>query len=79
MPAGLKVFRVPVPIERAWQFLSSMEQVGGCVPGCEEVRIIDDTRSLWTVRATMGPFTRVLRMEATTVEADPPRHGAFVA
>jgi len=79
MPAGRAVFRLPVPILQAWDFLSNMEHVGGCVPGCEQVRVVDDRRSAWLVRAELGPFSRRLRMEATTVEFEPPRHGAFVA
>jgi len=79
MPAGRTVFRLPVPIARAWDFLSNMEHVGGCVPGCEQVRVVDDRRSAWLVRAELGPFSRLLRMEAVTIEFDPPRHGAFVA
>ncbi|MBV8083677.1 MAG: hypothetical protein JO247_02565 [Chloroflexi bacterium] len=79
MPAGRKVFRVPVGIDRAWVFLSDMTHVGSCVPGCEQVAVVDDRRSEWTVRAELGPFSRVLRMAATTVELDPPTHGAFLA
>jgi carbon monoxide dehydrogenase subunit G len=79
MPAGRKVFRVPVGIDRAWAFLSDMQHVGSCVPGCERVAVVDDRRSEWTVRAELGPFSRVLRMAATTVDFEPPRHGAFLA
>jgi carbon monoxide dehydrogenase subunit G len=79
MPHGRKVFEVPVPIEQAWSFLSDMEHVGSCVPGCQEVRSIDDRRSIWRVRAEMGPLSRVLKMEAQTIDFDPPSHGSFVA
>lgn len=68
-----------MPINEAWEFLSNMEHVGSCVPGCEEVRVVDDTRSIWKVRAAMGPFSRILAMEARTIDFDPPQHGSFVA
>ncbi|MHB8620939.1 MAG: CoxG family protein [Chloroflexota bacterium] len=79
MPEGCKVFRVPVPIERAWEFLTSMEQVGACVPGCEEVRVLGDRESVWKVRAELGPLSRLLEMRATTVTLEPPTHGTFLA
>jgi len=79
MPAGRKVFRVPVGIDRAWAFLSDMQHVGACVPGCASVQVVDARHSAWTVRAELGPFSRVLRMTATTVAFEPPRHGAFLA
>src|SRR5581483_9573919 len=79
MPGARKVFQVPVSIDEAWAFLSDMEHVGRCVPGCEAVRVIDERRSEWTVRGALGPFSRLLRMEATAVDFDPPHHGAFLA
>jgi carbon monoxide dehydrogenase subunit G len=73
------VFQVDVPIEQAWQFLSDMQNVGRCVPGCESVRVLDERRSQWVVRAELGPFSRMLAMEVTTTEFDPPNRGAFLA
>ena len=66
-------------MQDAWRFVSNMQEIGSCVPGCEEVRIVDDRHSLWKVRAEIGPFRRLLDMKAETVELLPPRHGAFVA
>ncbi len=59
--------------------MSDMQDVGGCVPGCEEVRVVDERHSVWKVRAELGPFNRVLDMKAETVELQPPSHGAFTA
>ena len=73
------MFTVAAPIEQAWELVSDMRRVGGCVPGCEEVQVIDEDHSLWVVRAELGPFSRRLRMEATTVERQAPCHGAFLA
>lgn len=79
MPLGRKVFTVAAPIDRVWELVSDMRQVGACVPGCEDVEVIDQDRSRWIVRAELGPFSRRLRMEATTVERQAPCRGAFVA
>jgi len=79
MPQGKAVFTVGVPIDAAWKFLSSMGHVGRCVPGCLDVRELDERHSVWQVRAELGPFSRLLEMQAESVEFDPPTHGAFIA
>ncbi|MGH2365472.1 MAG: CoxG family protein [Chloroflexota bacterium] len=79
MPQGRAVFTVGVPIDEAWEFVSSMERVGRCVPGCLQARELDARHSVWQVRAELGPFSRVLDMQAESVEFDPPTHGAFIA
>jgi len=41
----------------------------GCLfPGCKGVTILDDLDSLWTIKMSLGPFSRTIEMHAHTTE-----------
>jgi carbon monoxide dehydrogenase subunit G len=69
MPSKEVVFSVKLPIEYVWSFMTDRREVGCLFPGCKGVKIINDLDSVWTVRFTMGPFTRTLEMKTHTTEA----------
>ncbi len=43
-------------------------EVGCLFPGCVRVKIINDLDSVWTVRFSLGPFSRTLEMKTHTTE-----------
>src|SRR5512145_1735705 len=66
MPKVESIFRVQLPIKAVWSFMSDRREVGCLFPGCLGVTIIDDLDSLWKVRATFGPFSKVVNMKTHT-------------
>lgn len=70
-------FEVDAPIDRVWPFLSDMRQVGRCIPGVEDVEVLDDRRARWDLRVRMGPLSQSMRITTETVEQVPPQHGKF--
>ena len=79
MPDAKKVFEVEASIEKVWQFLRDMKQVGSCVPGCEGVCIVNEKDTDWKVKVSFGPFSKTIIMRAHTIFENPPNKGEWTA
>lgn len=66
MPSVESVFRVKLPIKAVWSFMSDRNEVGCLFPGCLGVTILNDLDALWKVKASFGPFSRVVEMRTHT-------------
>jgi len=43
-------------------------EVGCLFPGCKGVKILNDLDSVWTIKMSLGPFSRLIEMQAHTTE-----------
>lgn len=68
MPSKEIVFSIRLPIEYVWSFMIDRREVGCLFPGCVKVKIVNDLDSVWTVRFSLGPFSRTLEMKTHTTE-----------
>jgi carbon monoxide dehydrogenase subunit G len=68
MPTREVTFTVKMPIENVWSFMSDRKEVGCLFPGCKGVEILNDVDSIWTVKMSLGPFSRTLVLNAHTTE-----------
>lgn len=68
MPSKEVIFTVRLPIEYVWSFMKDRREVGCLFPGCRSVKIINDLDSVWTVKFTLGPFSRTMEMNTHTTE-----------
>ena len=68
MPKREITFTVKMPIESVWSFMSDRKEVGCLFPGCKGVEILNDVDSIWTVKMSLGPFSRTFVMNAHTTE-----------
>ncbi len=68
MPSKEVTFTVKLPIEYVWSFMTDRREVGCLFPGCRSVKIINDLDSVWTVKFTLGPFSRTMEMQTHTTE-----------
>lgn len=67
-------FTTPVTANTAWAFLRDVERLTACVPGAEEVAVIEpDQRYEGTVVDRVGPFKVRMRLFVTVEEAEEPR------
>lgn len=66
MPKVESRFRVQLPLKAVWSFMSDRKEVGCLFPGCLGITIINDLDSIWKVKATFGPFSRVIDMKTHT-------------
>ena len=77
MPEGSVTFDLRVPVDRAWAFLSDMRKVASCVPGVENVEVIDDKRATWTLKVKIGPLSQHIKVATETLEQVPPSRARF--
>jgi carbon monoxide dehydrogenase subunit G len=68
MPTREVIFTVKLPIKSVWSFMIDRKEVGCLFPGCKGVTILDDLDSLWTIKMSLGPFSRTIEMHAHTTE-----------
>jgi uncharacterized membrane protein len=68
MPVKEVVFTVKLPIKSVWSFMNDRPEVGCLFPGCKGVKVLNDLDSVWTIRMSLGPFTRTIEMYAHTTE-----------
>ena len=48
--------------------MNDRPEVGCLFPGCKGVKILNDLDSVWTIKMSLGPFTRTIEMHAHTTE-----------
>jgi carbon monoxide dehydrogenase subunit G len=68
MPTREVTFTVKLPIRSVWSFMIDRKEVGCLFPGCKGVDIINDLDSIWTIKMSLGPFSRTIEMHAHTNE-----------
>lgn len=73
MPVMKPAFFIDAPIDKVWAFMSNMENIGNCVPGCE-VKIIDDKTSDWKMTVKMGPMKKTIAMTNHVTMQDDVNH-----
>jgi uncharacterized protein len=66
-------FIVDANILRVWEFLWNVEAVAHCIPGCEEVSVVQENKYYTAqVRKKMGPFSVAIPLDVEVAEARPP-------
>jgi uncharacterized membrane protein len=68
MPVKEVVFIVKLPLKSVWSFMTDRREVGCLFPGCKQVKILNDVESIWTLKMSLGPFSRIIEMQAHTTE-----------
>jgi uncharacterized membrane protein len=68
MPTREVIFTIKLPLKSVWSFMVDRREVGCLFPGCKGVKILNDLDSIWTVKMSLGPFSRLIEMQAHTTE-----------
>jgi carbon monoxide dehydrogenase subunit G len=63
-------FEVPVGIDLAWEVLTDVQRVAGCMPGAELTEVADDGSYRGKVKVKVGPIAMSFAGEARFVELD---------
>ncbi len=73
MPQRETRFTVAAPPMEVWGFVRDVHALCSCIPGVEQVRLVDDTTAELTVREKVGvvPLTVALRAQ---IDAEDPPH-----
>ena len=70
-------FVVAEPAGTVWEFFEQVDRVARCVPGVEEVTVVDDENSRVRVTQAVGPMTATFDMKMRITERDPGRSMEF--
>lgn len=62
-----------------WEFSEQLDQVARCVPGVEEVTVLDADSSRLRVTQTLGPMTATFDIKMRITARDPGRSMQFTA
>jgi len=66
-------FTLETPLSDVWEFLWNTERVARCIPGCNQVSVIQDNRQYAAqVTKKMGPFAVAICLEIDVIEVRPP-------
>ena len=71
-------FLIQSGINQCWDFVSSLKNVGYCIPGCESVTQIDSNTANFKVKLRVGYISRTLDLRAKILQARAPNHFAFM-
>jgi carbon monoxide dehydrogenase subunit G len=67
-------FTLKVPIRKVWDSLLKPETLASCIPGAEEMELIDERTYNSVVKQKVGPISVKFKFTTTLTEIDPPTH-----
>ncbi len=70
-------FRVPVPIEKAWEVLTNVERIAPCIPGAQLLSVDGDDFT-GAVKVKVGPISVAYQGNGTFLEKDAAAHRAII-
>ncbi len=73
-----ETFRVAAPIERVWRVITDPEQVGPCIPGCQEIEVTGPTTYRASVKLAIGPIKTTFNVDVELTDERPPSYAATV-
>jgi carbon monoxide dehydrogenase subunit G len=77
MPEVEDVFTVKASLQKVWDFLRDIKNVGTCIPN-SEVNIIDPNTSEWKLTTKLGFMPVTVKLIARITEMKPPEYAAWI-
>jgi carbon monoxide dehydrogenase subunit G len=71
-------FRVNSDPERCWEFFTSLQNIGSCIPGCESVTLLDENTALFKVKVSVGYISKTFELKARLKDMVPGSKASFV-
>jgi hypothetical protein len=65
--------------QKLWEFFEQFDQVARCVPGMEDVTVVDEDNSRVRVTQSLGPMTATFDVKMRVTARDPGRRMEFTA
>jgi len=59
--------------------MTDRREVGCLFPGCKGVKLLNELDSIWTLKMSLGPFSKTIEMKARTTAMVEYRHMAWTA
>jgi len=65
-------FNINAPAKQVWDLLNNPQELGKCVPGCEEVTVLSPTEWRWKVKFAVGVIARRVEARAHLIKIEAP-------
>lgn len=72
-----KTFAVAASVDRVWAFITSPDQVGPCMPGCQYVEVAGAGTYRAVINVKVGPIKSTFNFNIETIEEQPPEFAVF--
>ena len=73
-----KQFTIDAPQEKVWQFITTPEKAAKCIPGCEEIEIVGESKYKASIKVQVGPIKTTFNVNVETIEERPPEFASYV-
>ncbi len=77
MPTAQRTFEVQAPSATVWAFLSDLERLGPCLPGCTGVDLLSPTEADWRMETKIGFIHKRFVVRTRTTALEEPAHAAW--
>lgn len=72
-----KRFRVAATPDRIWSFITNPELVAPCIPGCQDVEVIEPGRYRASIKVQVGPISAAFSVSIEARELRPPQFAEY--
>lgn len=59
--------------KKVWELLNNPMELGKCIPGCEEVTVVNENDSKWKIKIVVGVISRRIETKVRYVQREEPR------
>lgn len=77
MPETEYSSEIAAPVERVWEFVEVLENWAHFMVGFEKLEVVDERRSIWTLRGDAGVLSREVDLQADITLWEPPSRVEF--
>ena len=72
MPQVSKDFQIKGTLADSWKLLNDPQNLGTCIPGCQQVTIVSEAESRWKLKITVGVISRNIDAKARVTLREEP-------
>jgi carbon monoxide dehydrogenase subunit G len=65
--------------EECYAFCTDLANIGSCIPGCEQVSVLDSQSAVFKVKVKVGYISKTFELKAKLKDVSPPNYLSFSA
>ena len=67
-----QTFSINAPQQEVWDFVKDTSKMAPCIPGCEEIEVIDEKHFKAKIKIKVGPISAKFKLDIEILEENPP-------
>lgn len=73
-----KEFTLNAPQKEVWDLITAPDKMASCVPGCQEVKNLEDGKYRVSIKIKVGPIKTTFCVDVESTEERPPEYAAYL-